>query len=108
MKYAAMLKIEMETNELLSELIYGDCGAVEKLSLCHSRSFYRESSICKINMLWIPAFAGMTTWCVNTYFFNSPIVTSLIRLPIYYLKIGYRQMKVSRSKRSYLKSTQTI
>jgi len=72
MKYAAMLKIKMETNELLSELIYGDCGAVEKLSLCHSRSFYRESSICKINMLWIPAFAGMTTWCVNTYFFNSP------------------------------------
>src|SRR3990167_1243716 len=79
MKYAAMLKIKMETNELLSELIYGDCGAVENLSLCHSRSFYRESSICKINMLWIPAFAGMTTWCVNTYFFNSPTH------PIYYL-----------------------
>ena len=28
-------------------------------------------------MLWIPAFAGMTTWCVNTYFFNSPTVPDL-------------------------------
>ena len=30
--------------------------------------------MCKINTLWIPAFAGMTTWRAKICFFSSLIV----------------------------------
>ena len=46
--------------------------SVAQTQECHSRRFYRESSSCKFNKLWIPAFAGMTAQHEEYALGNSP------------------------------------